>query len=137
MIHTEALLVFGTHHPDLFWQYLLAVSLPARRGSCQVYDTQREFFNVPSQEMTISQARDSLTDLALGVLDKSGKLGSGPRSQAYGEFRDRLEVKVGQDGAINGGNEALNLMKHASKVDAMNALMVQSRSVDRTGFTLR
>ena len=64
--------------------------------------------------MTPSETRDKLTDLALSVLDSSGKLPSGPRSRTYGELRDALEVKRGANGSMNGGNAATAGMKHCS-----------------------
>ena len=82
--------------------------------SAQVFDTQTEYFNVPVSTMTPSACRDKLTEVALSVLEKHGKLGSGPRSKAFGEFRDRLEVKQKGD-YINGGNESLDDMKYLSE----------------------
>lgn len=112
MFHTEAVLVFGYAHPDLFWSYLTAV-----------FDTQTEYFNVPVSTMTPSACRDKLTEVALSVLEKHGKLGSGPRSKAFGEFRDRLEVKQKGD-YINGGNESLDDMKYLIKVGRQDGVHV-------------
>ena len=76
---------------------------------------QKDFYNVPVSGMTPSSCRDKLTDLALSVLEKHGKLGKGPRSKPFGDFRDRLEVRVSPDGGTNGGNAATNDMKYLSE----------------------
>ncbi|KAI9635560.1 uncharacterized protein MKK02DRAFT_32950 [Dioszegia hungarica] len=109
---TEALLVFGTHHPELFWDYLTVV-----------FENQSKYFNVPAASLTADQIRDGLTDLALSVLEKSGKLGQGPKSQAYGEFRKRIGV-VEQDGGMNKGTEAFEGMKHIIKIGRQNSIHV-------------
>jgi len=76
----------------------------------KVFETQQEYFNQPSTQMTISQARDKLVDLALSVLEKNGGLPSGPKSKVFGELRDKLENK----GSPNGGNEGTAALKHNS-----------------------
>lgn len=91
-------------HPGQFWSYLSAV-----------YDNQKDFFNVPSQDVTPVQLRDKLAEIAVQVLEKEGKAGQGPKSQVYGEFRSRLAVKPKPDGSMNGGNETLNDMKQLSQ----------------------
>lgn len=58
--------------------------------------------------------RDDLTDVALTVLDKAGKLGQGPRSQVYGEFRKRIGVVETKDGK-NKGTQAFDAFKHVSE----------------------
>lgn len=106
-ICVEALLLFGYIHPEQFWAYLSAV-----------YENQKDFFNVPTQEVTPVQLRDKLADIAVSVLEKEGKAGKGPASQVYGEFRSRLAVKPKPDGSMNGGNETLNDMKQLSQSSA-------------------
>jgi hypothetical protein len=116
---TEALLVFGMHHPEQFWDYQLAVC-SGRSGEAvyklilKVFDNQDKYFNVPSASLTPDAIRDGLTDIALSVLEKAGKLGQGPRSQAFGEFRKRIGVEARKDG-MNKGTEAFEGMKHISK----------------------
>ena len=61
--------------------------------------------------MTPSSCRDKLTELALSVLEKHGKLDKGPRSKAFGEFRDRLEVR----GPPSDFMAAMNDMKYLSQ----------------------
>jgi hypothetical protein len=70
---------------------------------------------VPSQTFTISEARNKLTELALDVLESTGALDAGPRSQAFGELRAAMEVRVGKDGGINGGNEGSDWVKYMSE----------------------
>ncbi|WVR04295.1 hypothetical protein IAU60_001295 [Kwoniella sp. DSM 27419] len=100
MFPTEALVVFGQLHPDLFWDYLLAV-----------YSVREEYLNKPAVDMTPSTARDKLVHLALDLLEKKGKT-SGPLSKAFGEFRGRLDqddvsaaikynIKVGRQNGVH------------------------------------
>jgi hypothetical protein len=60
--------------------------------------------------------------LALTVLEKEGKLPKGPKSQVFGELRDKLEVKRGSDGTSNGGNAATLGMKHLSRFSFFMAI---------------
>jgi hypothetical protein len=62
--------------------------------------------------LTGNQVRDKLTDIALKVLEDNKRLGSGPKSQAFGEFRSRLSP----DPKGNGGNEGTEGFKHNSKL---------------------
>ena len=63
--------------------------------------------------MTGNQVRDKLTDIALKVLEDNKRLGSGPKSKAFGEFRSRLSP----DPKGNGGNEGTEGFKHNSELD--------------------
>jgi len=101
----EALLAFGVKHPDLFWNYLTAV-----------FDHQTEFFNHPAAHLTPSHVRDRLVEIAMVVLEDSDRLGSGPKSKAFGELRDMVEVKKGADGSMNGGNDATWAFKYLVKM---------------------
>lgn len=49
------------------------------------------------------------------MLESNGALDAGPRSQAFGELRAAMEVRVGQDGGINGGNEGSDWVKYMSE----------------------
>jgi hypothetical protein len=62
--------------------------------------------------LTGNQVRDKLTDIALKVLEDNKRLGSGPRSKAFGEFRSRLSP----DPKGNGGNEGTEGFKHNSEL---------------------
>nr|XP_018265835.1 uncharacterized protein I303_02209 [Kwoniella dejecticola CBS 10117]OBR87993.1 hypothetical protein I303_02209 [Kwoniella dejecticola CBS 10117] len=97
--HTEALIVFGKTYPDLFWEYLTAI-----------FDTQTEYFNQPSTQLTPSQTRDKLVNLATDLLEKNNKF-TGPKSKVFGELRDKLENK----GSPNGGTEATDDLKYLGK----------------------
>ena len=68
---------------------------------------------MPSATITPDSIRDDLTSLALDILETSGKLGHGPKSQAYGEFRKRIGV-VPKEGGMNKGTEAFEGMKLGS-----------------------
>lgn len=68
------------------------------------------FKNGPSSDLTANQVRDKLTEIAMKVLEENKKLGSGPKSQAYGEFRSRLTP----DPKGNGGSEGFADFKHCS-----------------------
>ena len=76
---------------------------------------QKEYFNFPSQTLTLNQAKDSLITLAMDVLEKSNKLGSGPKSKVFGELRDKIDNKKGSDGSTNGGNDATWDVKYTSQ----------------------
>ncbi|WWD21981.1 hypothetical protein CI109_106469 [Kwoniella shandongensis] len=106
--HIEALLVFGKQYPDLFWDYLLAI-----------YEHQEDFFNQRASNSTPSQARDNLVHLAVSVLESKGKA-KGPQSKVFGELRDRLENKS----SPNGGNEAMDGLKHNLKIGRQNGIHV-------------
>ena len=95
--HIEAALIVGAKYPELFWPYLIAQ-----------FDTQEQFWNQPVMDMTPSQCRDRLTDLAMGLLEKEGILGSGPKSQVYGQLREAMQNK----GTPNGGNDATDALKY-------------------------
>ena len=62
--------------------------------------------------MTGNQVRDKLTDIALKVLEDNKRLGSGPKSKAFGEFRSRLSP----DPKGNGGTEGTEGFKHNSEL---------------------
>ncbi|RSH90166.1 hypothetical protein EHS25_001500 [Saitozyma podzolica] len=113
MIHAEAVYIFSSRYPDLSWEYITSL-----------FDTQRDFFNVPAQTLTISEARNKLTELALDVLESNGALDAGPRSQAFGELRAAMEVRVGKDGGINGGNEGSDWVKYMIKRGRQNGIHV-------------
>jgi hypothetical protein len=119
----EALYLFGSKHPESFWPYLLAVSVSRTSWAGfvtvtdalqQVYDNQKEFFNVPAQALSMGQARDRLTEIALSVLEEKGALPAGPKSKVFGELRDAMEVRQTADGGINGGNASLDDIKFLS-----------------------
>lgn len=120
----EALYLFGSKHPESFWPYLLAVSsnrttswtvlVIGTDALQQVYDNQKDFFNVPAQALSMGQARDRLTEIALSVLEEKGALPAGPKSKVFGELRDAMEVRQTADGGINGGNASLDDIKFLS-----------------------
>lgn len=68
------------------------------------------FKNGPGSDLSGNQVRDKLTDIALKVLEENNKLGSGPKSQAFGEFRSRLTPNANG----NGGGEGFADFKHCS-----------------------
>jgi hypothetical protein len=65
------------------------------------------YTNTASADMTPSACRDRLTDLALSVLEKHGKLDQAPKGKAFGEFRGRLDPKPKPGGGygVLGGYE--------------------------------
>lgn len=98
----EALHVFGQTNPRLFWQYLLAV-----------HSTETTFYNRPAASLTLSSLRDKLVEIAVEqVLDKDEAGGKGPKSKIFGELRDALEVKAGD----NGGNEGTEGLKYSRQL---------------------
>lgn len=68
------------------------------------------FKNGPGSDLSGNQVRDKLTEIAIKVLEDNNKLGSGPKSQAFGEFRSRLTP----DPKGNGGSEGFADFKHCS-----------------------
>ncbi|ORY24885.1 hypothetical protein BCR39DRAFT_545711 [Naematelia encephala] len=112
-IVVEAMIVFGQLYPNLFWPYTTAI-----------FDNQRTFFNVPANTLTPNTVRDQLSEIAVDVLEKNGKLGQGPKSQVFGQFRDKIDVKASSDGHINGGNDGTVDMKYLIKLGRQNAVHV-------------
>jgi len=95
----------------------------------KVFDEIDTFKNGPGGDLTGNQVRDKLTDIALKVLEDNKRLGSGPKSQAFGEFRSRLSP----DPKGNGGNEGTEGFKHNSKLADVEASSIADRvSQDRT-----
>jgi hypothetical protein len=135
-IPSECALVFGHLHPELFWEYILAVrpsytlirlisshsaldpraneSHSLSRLTPQIYSVQERYYNVPSANLTPDQIRDQLAEVALDVLEKQGKLGQGPKSAAYGQLRDAFTVKE-KDGGKNKGTGMFDAQKHISE----------------------
>lgn len=84
------------------------------RIDAQVFDNQKDYFNVPVQTLTPNEIRDKLVNLATDLLETKGKI-SGPKSKLFGELRDALEAKEKVEGGekkIHGGNAAEPAMKH-------------------------
>lgn len=81
-----------------------------RLTSEQVYEEIDQFKNGPGSDLSGNQVRDKLTEIAIKVLEDNNKLGSGPKSQAFGEFRSRLTP----DPKGNGGSEGFAEFKHCS-----------------------
>lgn len=77
-----------------------------------MFDEIDTFKNGPGGDLTGNQVRDKLTDIALKVLEENKRLGSGPKSKAFGEFRSRLSP----DPNGNGGNEGTEGFKHNSEL---------------------
>jgi hypothetical protein len=73
--------------------------------------------------LTGNQVRDKLTDIALKVLEDNKRLGSGPKSKAFGEFRSRLSP----DPKGNGGNEGTEGFKHNSEQEYVNRQLPANR----------
>lgn len=76
----------------------------------QIGEIQTEFWN-NEKNMSRSplQARDSLIELALKVLDGNGQL-TGPRSKTFADFRDKLENRPPY-----GMNEAYSNLRYSSE----------------------
>lgn len=75
-----------------------------------MFDNIDTFKNGPGADLSGNQVRDKLTEIALKVLEDNKQLGSGPKSQAFGEFRSRLAPEP----TGNGGNEGTAGFKHCS-----------------------
>lgn len=84
----------------------------------KVYDEIEMFKNGPGSDLSGNQVRDKLTEIAMKVLEENNKLGSGPKSQAFGEFRSRLTP----DPKGNGGSEMFNEFKHCSMSPSHHSL---------------
>ncbi|WWC67590.1 uncharacterized protein I206_101500 [Kwoniella pini CBS 10737] len=113
VFHTEALIIFGKLYHDLFWEYLTAI-----------FDSQNEYFNQSSSQLTPSQTRDKLVELATDLLEQNKKI-NGPKSKVFGEIRDKLEVKS----SPNGGNEATDDFKYLLKVGRQNGIQVTPSAI--------
>ncbi|KAL7423350.1 hypothetical protein Q5752_002653 [Cryptotrichosporon argae] len=110
----EALLVFGHDHPDLFLDFFL-----------KAIDIQSQYSNKAAADLRPADVTAAYVAAFLDVLDGAGKLGAGPRSQAHGEWVDKLRV---HDKA-NGGSVAFNDFKYLIKQGRQNGIHVTPTAV--------
>lgn len=93
--------------------------MPRAEAVSQVFEHQREYFNIPAQSLNPGQIRDKLVNLATDLLESKG-LVNGPKSKVFGELRDALEVKEKHEGGevkTNGGNAGEAGLKHTGGSD--------------------
>ena len=93
----------------------------------QIFSVQERYYNVPSASLTPDQIRDQLAELALDVLEKEGKLGQGPKSAAYGEFRDAIAVRE-KEGGKNKGTGLFDAQKHISQYTSIQKSLLGHRT---------
>ncbi|EIW68649.1 hypothetical protein M231_00521 [Tremella mesenterica] len=110
--HVEALLLVSTIYPHVYVDYFR-----------KLMDTQDPFKNRPVSNMTPSECRDQLTQIAVDLLEANGGL-KGPKSQVYGDIRSRLDVGGKPGEGDNKGSEAFDLMKYCIKRGRQNAIHV-------------
>ena len=110
----EAWLVFGSEHPDLFWDYLLAVSMdkrsPLKRADNQTFAILDNFGNSKIWDVTTTQIQSAYIDTALDLLEKNNKL-TGNREAVHKDMLAKLQVTD----YINGGSVMFAESKLLSK----------------------
>jgi len=86
--------------PDNFWPF-----------SLQLFKQQKDYFDVPSQDLTPRQIREKLAQLASNLLP----------SDALAEFKDLLTLK-GE--SLNGGTGVTDDLKYNTKFSRQNSIHV-------------
>ncbi|WOO77885.1 uncharacterized protein LOC62_01G001440 [Vanrija pseudolonga] len=106
---SEALLVFGQEHPDLFWDYLLAT-----------YDIQENFFNRLVLDKTPREVTAAYVDVAVQVIQKAGKLGA----ESVEVAKEALTSKLAVHEKNNGGSSAFLDFKFLIREGRQNGIHV-------------